>query len=101
MKLDKIQQIVINPYYFSLILISIMLILILLCFDNIIINNFSNFIKFFIYGYIFLCILFLIYNNIFEKDIKAKYNIFKEDHEIVNKMIEEEQKLNNEPINTF
>ena len=65
-----------NPYYFTLILVTLTLILIFYSYD-ILDQNFSNHIKFFIYNYIIFSLLFLFYNSIVEDELLIKHGLKK------------------------
>lgn len=65
-----------NPYYFTLILTTITLIFIFYSY-NILEHSFSCHIKFFIYNYITLSLLFIFYNSYLENEILIKHGLKK------------------------
>ena len=87
--MDRIKSSIKNPYYFTLFLLTLILILIFYCYDMLD-QNFCSHIKFFIYSYISLSLLFIFYYNIIEDDILIKHNL-KKNTEILNEINNEIQ----------
>lgn len=74
--MDNFKSIIKNPYYFTLFLVTLILILIFYCYEMLD-QTFTSHIKFFIYSYISLSLLFLFYYFIIEEDILIKHNLKK------------------------
>lgn len=87
--MDRIKSSIKNPYYFTLFLLTLILILIFYCYDMLD-QNFCSHIKFFIYSYVSLSLLFIFYYNIIEDDILIKHNL-KKNTEILNEINNEIQ----------
>jgi hypothetical protein len=87
-----------NPYYFTLLITTIALMLIFYSY-NIFEQPFSCHIKFFIYNYISLSLLFLFYNSFLEEDILIKHGLKKNSSRILDEINNNFDNNNNININ--
>jgi hypothetical protein len=87
--MDTLKLTIKNKYYFSIFMVTFILILVFYCYEMLD-QNFCAHIKFFIYAYISLSLLFLFYYSIIEEDILIKHNL-KKNTEILDEINKEIQ----------
>jgi hypothetical protein len=74
--INNFKETIKNPYYFTLLLVVLSIFLIFYSY-NILDQPFACHIKFFVYNYVILSLLFLFYNSILEDSILLKHGLKK------------------------